>query len=377
MASVTPRTAAAGSARRKRHAVLAGSANTGPQLAGAPAASGGFDAPGAPSALGAPNAPGAPSTPASVRPAADPGHPSRREALPRAALQVAAHPLNLLRVATVTGPATTVEPAPMVASSPDAADHLVVAVHGRGVASFVRNGELLACGPQDVVVLDAATPFAFQEADDFVLHLVGVPRRLLGAAPATVNRLCGVHPHGRGAIASLLGPLLADVTATARDLPPRARGHLAGTVTGLLGALATETETETETPGDLPDTPTDHQALTSQLRTYVNERLSDDDLSPGGIAAHHHISTRLLHKLFATDGITVSRWIRQRRLHESRRELAAPHSGRPHPAVASIAKRWGFPNAAHFSRTFRSAYDVSPTAWRDLHVPPTVEPPGA
>ncbi|MFI0739380.1 AraC family transcriptional regulator [Streptomyces sp. NPDC021100] len=354
-ATATPRTAAAGSASRKRHAVPAGSANTGPEAAGEPSAF------------------GTPGTPSSVRPAAGPERPSRREALPRTALQVVTHPLNPLRVATVTGPPTTLKPAPMVASLPDAADHLVVAVHGRGVASFVRNGELLACGPQDVVVLDAATPFVFQEADDFVLHLLGVPRRLLGAAPAAVDRLCGVHPHGRGTIASLLGPLLADVTATARDLPLRAREHLAGTVTGLLAALATETET----PGDLPDTRTDHHALTARLRAYVNERLGDHDLSPGGIAAHHHISTRLLHKLFAADGITVSRWIRQRRLHESRRELAATHSDRPHPAVASVAKRWGFPNAAHFSRTFRTAYGISPTAWRDLNLPPTAEPPGA
>lgn len=363
----TSRTATAGSANGKPSAVPAArtafttaravpacSANT-----ARPAASGARDASGG---LGVPGMPGVPAT---ARSSADPGRPPAGETLTRAAVRVAAHPLGPLCMVTVTGSPGAVEPAPLAASAPGAvADHLVVAVHGRGAASFVRDGELLACGPHDVVVLDATTPFTFHEADDFVLHLIGVPRRLLGADPAVIDRLSGVHPHGRGSIASLLGPLLEDVATTARELPPRAAEHLAGGFTGLLRALATESETS----GEASDTPPDRHPLASRLRAYVNERLGDRDLTPGGIAAHHHISTRLLHKLFAADGITVSGWIRQRRLEECRRELSGARTGRPHPPVASTAKRWGFPNAAHFSRSFRTAYGVSPTAWRDLHV---------
>ncbi|MGK5640583.1 AraC family transcriptional regulator [Streptomyces sp. URMC 126] len=328
--------------------------------------------------------------------------------------------VGFLHVATVCGPPSSVAPASVIPSVPAPVvgaevssagpPYVILAVHERGVATFVQGGRVQACGPGDVVVLDAATPFAFDEAEDFRLCLVGVPGRLLGLRADEAGRLCRLHPRGRGRVASLLGRLVADVAAVAPDLPPRPAEHLAAGIVGLLAALAAETEapedvppgvreapavretpaggppTGAEPPGRGPSTAVagtpydaphttgkeaaDRHSLAPRLRAYVNERLGDRDLTPGGIAAHHHISTRLLHKLFAAEGITVSRWIQRRRLQECRRELAGVRSGRPGPAVASVAKRWGFANAAHFSRSFRAAYGMSPAAWRDLHVPP-------
>ncbi|HYP73799.1 MAG TPA: helix-turn-helix domain-containing protein, partial [Microbacterium sp.] len=85
-------------------------------------------------------------------------------------------------------------------------------------------------------------------------------------------------------------------------------------------------------------------------------------LSPGSIAAAHYISTRHLHGLFQEQGTTVSTWIRMRRLEQCRRDLADPlHAGSP---VAAISARWGFVDAAHFSRSFKQAYGVSPSEYR-------------
>ena len=46
----------------------------------------------------------------------------------------------------------------------------------------------------------------------------------------------------------------------------------------------------------------------------------------------------------------------------ARRELRDPlHAGKP---VGAVAARWGFLDAAHFSRTFRDVFGVSPSDWR-------------
>ena len=72
---------------------------------------------------------------------------------------------------------------------------------------------------------------------------------------------------------------------------------------------------------------------------------------------------RRLHQVFQDEGTTVSTWIRTRRLERCRRALEDPMSaGVP---VARIAARWGFPDAAHFSRVFKAAYGVSPSAARN------------
>jgi AraC-like DNA-binding protein len=78
----------------------------------------------------------------------------------------------------------------------------------------------------------------------------------------------------------------------------------------------------------------------------------------------HHISLRLLHKLFEEQGTSVGRWIRERRLERCRRDLRDPAMS-DLPASA-IALGWGFADAAHFSRVFREAYGCPPGEYRRL-----------
>jgi AraC-like DNA-binding protein len=104
--------------------------------------------------------------------------------------------------------------------------------------------------------------------------------------------------------------------------------------------------------------------LAREVRDWVNERLGDPALQPSVIAAGNYISVRHLHKLFKKQDSTVSSWIQQRRLDECRRELGR-NDGRT-VKVSTVAQRWGFINAAHFSRAFRARYAVSPRDWREM-----------
>jgi AraC-like DNA-binding protein len=81
-------------------------------------------------------------------------------------------------------------------------------------------------------------------------------------------------------------------------------------------------------------------------------------------AGEHFISVRRLHKLFADEGLTVSAWIRDRRLERCRRDLADPALAGE--TVASIAWSWGFRNPGHFSRVYRAAYGCAPSAGRTV-----------
>ncbi|MFI6445715.1 helix-turn-helix transcriptional regulator [Kitasatospora sp. NPDC050543] len=104
-------------------------------------------------------------------------------------------------------------------------------------------------------------------------------------------------------------------------------------------------------------------SLSLQIRAFINEHLPDPGLSPDSIARAHHVSVRYLHKLFQHEGTSVHRWIQQRRLEEARRELSK--QGRAAVTIASVAHRWGFVDPAHFSRSFRAAYGMTPREWRE------------
>ena len=64
--------------------------------------------------------------------------------------------------------------------------------------------------------------------------------------------------------------------------------------------------------------------------------------------------------VYAGSGWTADRWIWHQRLLRCREALAAA-DGTP---VSQIAYRWGFSDAAHFSRAFRRAFGTAPRDFR-------------
>jgi AraC-like DNA-binding protein len=107
---------------------------------------------------------------------------------------------------------------------------------------------------------------------------------------------------------------------------------------------------------------TRRQALLSRIEAFVEHNLADPGLTPGAIAAHHHISVGYLHRLFQPRELTVAAWIRHLRLERCRADLADPRlRARP---VHTVGARWGFRNSADFSRAFRAAHGMPPGDFR-------------
>ncbi|HLI40937.1 MAG TPA: helix-turn-helix domain-containing protein [Streptosporangiaceae bacterium] len=82
------------------------------------------------------------------------------------------------------------------------------------------------------------------------------------------------------------------------------------------------------------------------------------------IAAAHHISGRMLHKLYEAEDQPIAASIR--RLERCRQDLLDPGLG--NRSAGAIGARWGFRDAAAFSRAFRAAYDVPPGEYRAVHL---------
>ncbi|MBM7172111.1 helix-turn-helix domain-containing protein [Streptomyces sp. G44] len=262
------------------------------------------------------------------------------------------HTLGFLRVSTFRGTAPSVV---HVAAGTADGPQLLLGLHSRGEATLIRRGSHgVACGPGEIFARDGAEPVLLRESAAYELHLIRISRRALTLTDEQVRELSGRDPFADGPVASLLGTLLRQLVGTSPGRAPRTALRLAGAVAELVGLLAVE---EAD-PG-----PHGRDALVRRLRAYVDAHLWDRNLTPAAVAEAQHISIRYLHKLFEGHGSTVGRWIQHRRLEEARRELARP--GRADLTVSAVARRWGFASATHFSRSFRAAYGMSPSDWRD------------
>ncbi|WP_166848020.1 helix-turn-helix domain-containing protein [Isoptericola sp. BMS4] len=228
-----------------------------------------------------------------------------------------------------------------------------------GSALLVQDGREAVLSPGDLAVYDTGRPYSLEFDENIRTTVLMFPRHALGVPPGLVDGLTAVRVPGSHGPGSMVSPYLAHLAAnldqlggTTGERLVRSAVDLVSTV--LMGELGLEADAEDP-----------HRVLVQRIHRYIDRNLASPDLSPGTIAAAHFISTRHLHGLFHDRGTTVSTWIRERRLEQCRRSLADPsQQDRP---VAAIAARWGFVDAAHFSRTFKAAYGVSPSRYRTTH----------
>jgi AraC-like DNA-binding protein len=236
-------------------------------------------------------------------------------------------------------------------------EFLAVCLQDRGRAASAQDGRTALVEPGELVVLTDARPYTLDQFDPFVMRVLRLPRETVAAEDRALGAVTATALRTDTGPAAALVPLLTALAEAAAPCPPHVGDQLAGAVADLVGTLIGDAAGRTQDGGC-----GSRQAMVLRVRDHVNRHLASPGLTPVAIAAHLHVSVRYLHKTFEGEGTTLSRWIRQRRLQESCRQLA--RQGPDALTVAEVARRWGFVSAAHFSRVFRAAYGVSPREWR-------------
>jgi AraC-like DNA-binding protein len=233
-----------------------------------------------------------------------------------------------------------------------------------GSPRLEQDGRAAQLRPGEFAIYDFTRPYELAYDSAVQLAVLGFPRDLLALPPGAADRVTAVAiagDHGTGALAS---PVLRRVTLDLDTYQPASAVRLSTVMMDLV------TTAVAERAGHAESLPAESRERTLLLRihAFIEQHLGDTDLTPGVVAAAHHLSVRHLHRLFGAQGTTVAAWIRQRRLERCRRDLADP--GFSAVPVSAVAARWGMPDPAHFSRLFRHAYGLPPAEYRRGLFPP-------
>ena len=103
-------------------------------------------------------------------------------------------------------------------------------------------------------------------------------------------------------------------------------------------------------------------ARMTRILSYLEENYTRHDLTPAAVARANAVSTRHLHNLFQHSDATVTKWIWERRLKAARDDILNPAMAGK--SITEIAFGNGFNDSAHFSRSFKSRFDLSPSQLR-------------
>lgn len=218
------------------------------------------------------------------------------------------------------------------------------------------DGREAVLAPGDFVLHESDRDFRWRLEQDGELLVLTWPRACV-RIPDTLSRVltarCLSGGEGLGAI---VGRMLHDLVSTPPELTVDGCLRLADEVLDLVTTVAQEQVR----PAAEPVRSTD--GLLRRIDTCLSEHVSDLDLAPTAVAAAHFISTRHLHRLFASRGTTVSQQVLRLRLERARLELRQP-SCRDR-SITDVARQSGFSDLATFSRAFRTAYGTTPTQYR-------------
>jgi AraC-like DNA-binding protein len=103
-------------------------------------------------------------------------------------------------------------------------------------------------------------------------------------------------------------------------------------------------------------------ALHAAACTLIESELSRRDLKPSWVAERLHVSVRTLHRAFAETDEPMMVYVLRRRLEMARRDLLA--EGGDRLSITDIAARWNFADLSHFTRAFKSRFNMTPSAIR-------------
>jgi AraC-like DNA-binding protein len=116
--------------------------------------------------------------------------------------------------------------------------------------------------------------------------------------------------------------------------------------------------------GGAPSAAVPEETLASRVRAFVEQHLTEPDLTPEAIAATHSVSVRQLYKACAQAGLSLEQWIIGQRLEAARADLVSATGLRR--SISATARACGFASPTHFTRRFRQAYGLTPREWQRM-----------
>ncbi len=240
----------------------------------------------------------------------------------------------------------------------DSAFDFLVVVQLQGSAEIEQEKSGFTVDPDSLAIIPGGLPYRLSFPQTGKRLLLRIPlqvfhERVLGRQ----IRDFGVHVFSGAGLVQITIDLLKSLVMQAGNMTETERYTVAEVTLELMAAvLRSDAGCGQNEHGSA------QVARMTRILSYLEENYTRHDLTPARVAEANAVSTRHLHNLFQHSDVTVTRWLWERRLKAARDDiLNLAMSGK---SITEIAYNSGFNDSAHFSRTFKARFDISPSQLR-------------
>lgn len=222
-----------------------------------------------------------------------------------------------------------------------------------GRQTVIRAGDYTLC--------DSSRPYklAFDTRNDMLS--IRIPHRIFKQRISNPESLTCVHMSAQSGVSQLVSDFIrSSWMHFVQGMDPALEKRL---IENLLDLLATSYASVYKNNVEQSSVVTTRRLLVKQ---FIEEHLSNPELSPRFLASAFGYTSGYLHKLFCSEGESLCQYILRRRLEEAAKLIGdVLHQGH---TFSEIAYKLGFKSATHFGRVFKEHYDLTPTQYRQQKI---------
>lgn len=239
-----------------------------------------------------------------------------------------------------------------IAKSTEADFLISFQIENRGLIR--QNGREARLKPGSFAMYDSTKPYSLTFKERFHQFVLQMPKEVLSRHLVNPEQYTAVATSAHAGLGAVLTQFIFSL-AKELKLVRAASDELADNLVEMI-AMAFSSSMMLEQVGT-------HSVVRKSLRTrilhYIDTNLCDSQLSNAQIAQAAGISIRYLHKLFEQEVESTHALVLRKRLERARTLLDDPaYAGH---SIEQIAYSTGFSSAAHFSRSFKKHFGLSPS----------------
>ena len=211
--------------------------------------------------------------------------------------------------------------------------------------------------PGSFALYDSTQPYSLSFAKDFHQLVLHMPRSVLKRYLVEPEKFTAIAIDGGEGLGAVVTDFLFSLVREVQTI----KHHPEGLTDNLVNLIAMALSSSVMLDTGLQSI-TSKEALKRRVLNYIENNLCDPGLTNEQIANAQGVSARYLHKLFQEEEVSVHHQIRNKRLEHAKELLGDPHFA--DQSIERICFSVGYVNAAHFSRSFKQHFGVSPSEMR-------------
>ena len=241
--------------------------------------------------------------------------------------------------------------------SPDDPKHYKLSMQLEGTGMVTQDGREAVLQPGDLAIYDTSRPYTLEFTDDVRCLVMAFPKDVFEVPASLIREITAVRLSGASGVGAVISPFMRHLAENLDSLSGVTGARILHSTLDLLTALVyAQLEEDRDHWGE------SRRTEMREIKLFIDTHLAEPRLSATTIARSHFVSVRYLQYLFQEEGLTVSGYIRDRRLEHCRLDLQ--DRAQESLSINEIAQRWGFPTASHFSRVFRAQFGMTPSEFR-------------